>query len=258
MTAQDGASTLACGEHLWAVTTASDRRRGKPPRILETQEMAGSLRSAHRHRYELQLVSAPVDYPERDVPMDPYALGLLLGDGCLTTSTTPSFSTADSGAGAVARACARWDRARAQGRIRLHASKRSWRPRRPPDRESRHRGAPHPRARGHPVEHEVHPGGLSLQHTRGPDRAAAGPARHRRRPGHAVQAHVPDPVHDHVAAASRRRRASRALPWRASRTCVHARRQGARPDGRMAVPSATGPMRTCWTSACRRRSRRSA
>jgi phosphate starvation-inducible PhoH-like protein len=27
--------------------------------------------------------------------MDPYALGLLLGDGCLTTSTTPSFTTAD-------------------------------------------------------------------------------------------------------------------------------------------------------------------
>ena len=26
---------------------------------------------------------------------DPYALGLLLGDGCLTTSTTPSFTTAD-------------------------------------------------------------------------------------------------------------------------------------------------------------------
>jgi phosphate starvation-inducible PhoH-like protein len=27
--------------------------------------------------------------------MDPYALGLLLGDGCLTGSTTPSFATAD-------------------------------------------------------------------------------------------------------------------------------------------------------------------
>ena len=27
--------------------------------------------------------------------MDPHALGLLLGDGCLTTSTTPSFTTAD-------------------------------------------------------------------------------------------------------------------------------------------------------------------
>ena len=27
--------------------------------------------------------------------MDPYALGLLLGDGCLTGSTTPSFATGD-------------------------------------------------------------------------------------------------------------------------------------------------------------------
>jgi len=31
-----------------------------------------------------------------DVPMDPYAMGLLLGDGCLTGSTTPSFTTADA------------------------------------------------------------------------------------------------------------------------------------------------------------------
>jgi phosphate starvation-inducible PhoH-like protein len=29
------------------------------------------------------------------VPMDPYALGLLLGDGCITGSTTPSFATSD-------------------------------------------------------------------------------------------------------------------------------------------------------------------
>jgi len=93
--AQDGASTLCCGEHLWYVFTASDRRRGKPGRILETREMIGNLRAAHQHRFELPLVSAPVEFPFRDVPLDPYALGLLLGDGCLTCSTTPSFSTAD-------------------------------------------------------------------------------------------------------------------------------------------------------------------
>jgi phosphate starvation-inducible PhoH-like protein len=29
------------------------------------------------------------------VPLDPYALGLLLGDGCVTCSTTPSFATTD-------------------------------------------------------------------------------------------------------------------------------------------------------------------
>jgi phosphate starvation-inducible PhoH-like protein len=93
--AQDGASTLCCAEHLWSVKTPDDHRRGKPGRILETREMMGQLRAAHQHRFELPLLKGPVEFPPRDVPMDPYALGLLLGDGCLTTRTTPSFTTAD-------------------------------------------------------------------------------------------------------------------------------------------------------------------
>jgi phosphate starvation-inducible PhoH-like protein len=91
---QDGASTLCCAEHLWAVSTADDRRRGRPHRVLETGQMLGRLRAAHAHRFELPLVS-PVEFEPQPLPMDPYALGLLLGDGCLTTSTTPSFTTAD-------------------------------------------------------------------------------------------------------------------------------------------------------------------
>jgi phosphate starvation-inducible PhoH-like protein len=93
--AQDGSSTVCCGEHLWHVMTPEDRRRGKPARVLETREMIGRLRSAHQRRFELPLLSAPVEFEPRSVPIDPYALGLLIGDGCLTTSTTPSFSTAD-------------------------------------------------------------------------------------------------------------------------------------------------------------------
>jgi phosphate starvation-inducible protein PhoH and related proteins len=93
--AQDGASTLCCAEHLWAVTTPADRRRGKPPRVLETREMRGRLRAAHNRRFELPTLSQPVEFAYQDVPMDPYAVGLLLGDGCITGSTTPSFSSAD-------------------------------------------------------------------------------------------------------------------------------------------------------------------
>jgi len=93
VTAQDGASTLCCAEHLWAVTTAADRRRGKPPRVLETQQMVGNLLAAHQHRYELPLLSRPAEFAPREVPLDPYALGLLLGDGCSTTDT-PEFATA--------------------------------------------------------------------------------------------------------------------------------------------------------------------
>jgi len=94
VTAQDGASTRACAEHLWFVRTPDDRKHGKPGRVVETREMAGRLRRHHQHRFELPL-AAPAAMPAREVPMDPYALGLLLGDGCLTTRTTPSFTTGD-------------------------------------------------------------------------------------------------------------------------------------------------------------------
>jgi phosphate starvation-inducible protein PhoH and related proteins len=95
LTTQDGASTLSSGDHLWAVATRDDRRRGKPLRVLTTREMIGNLRASHYHRYELPLHSSPVRFPYREVPVDPYALGLLLGDGCLTGTTTPSFATGD-------------------------------------------------------------------------------------------------------------------------------------------------------------------
>jgi phosphate starvation-inducible PhoH-like protein len=95
VTTQDGASTLASGDHLWSVATRDDRRRGKPLRVLTTREMIGNLRANHYHRYELPLHSAPVRFPHREIPMDAYALGLLLGDGCLTGTTTPSFATTD-------------------------------------------------------------------------------------------------------------------------------------------------------------------
>ncbi len=92
---QDGSSTLASGDHLWSVYTRHDRARGKPARVLQTKEMIGNLRAAHYHRYELPLLEAPVDFERRPVPLDPYALGLLLGDGCFSCSATPTFATTD-------------------------------------------------------------------------------------------------------------------------------------------------------------------
>jgi phosphate starvation-inducible PhoH-like protein len=90
----DGAETRCCGEHLWTVHTRDAKRRGQPPRVVRTDEMIGNLRCHHYHRFELPLVG-PVAFPYRDVPVDPYALGLLLGDGCITGETTPAFCTAD-------------------------------------------------------------------------------------------------------------------------------------------------------------------
>ena len=94
VTTQDGASTLACGEHLWFVKTRSDHKHGKPGRVVQTTDMIGQLRRAHYRDFELPVVK-PIEFPPVEVLMDPYALGLLLGDGCITTATTPSFTTTD-------------------------------------------------------------------------------------------------------------------------------------------------------------------
>ena len=94
VTTQDGASTLACGEHLWFVRTRHDQVNGRAGRVVQTQDMIGKLRHAHYRNFELPLV-APVEFPPHEVLLDPYALGLLLGDGCLTLSSTPSFTTTD-------------------------------------------------------------------------------------------------------------------------------------------------------------------
>lgn len=95
VTMTDGSSTMACAEHLWAVRTPSDKRGSRQTRVLETREMMRELRTARRFRYELPLLTGPVEFPAQDVPMDPYALGLLLGDGCMMGSTNPVFATDD-------------------------------------------------------------------------------------------------------------------------------------------------------------------
>ena len=93
VTAQDGASTLCCGEHLWTVRTLEDRRTGRW-RTMQTQDMVSSLRRGDLRRYELPVVD-PIEFEPQDVPLDAYALGLLVGDGSLATATTPPFTMAD-------------------------------------------------------------------------------------------------------------------------------------------------------------------
>jgi phosphate starvation-inducible protein PhoH and related proteins len=96
LTMTDGSTVLACNEHLWQVKTMEDKRRNRPGRILETQEMLGNFRRNHQYRYELPLLSAPVDFAHQEIMLDAYALGLLLGDGCITGKTSPAFCTTDA------------------------------------------------------------------------------------------------------------------------------------------------------------------
>ena len=126
VTSQDQASTLCCAEHLWTVRTPDDRRRGTH-RVLRTDEMVRRLRQNHQHRLELPLLSAPVELEPQAVPIEPYALGLLLGGGCLTATTTPTFATADDELATALRsrlAGIALERYRDVGRVLRHADGR--------------------------------------------------------------------------------------------------------------------------------------
>lgn len=85
----DHATTYACAEHLWRVRDKYEKRRRKPGKVVTTAQMA---RSIHR-RWEIP-IPLPIKFPEADLPVDPYALGILIGDGSLSSSAV-GFSTAD-------------------------------------------------------------------------------------------------------------------------------------------------------------------
>ncbi|RPI26387.1 MAG: AAA family ATPase, partial [Actinobacteria bacterium] len=72
----DGNSLRVTEDHLWRVTS-----RNGGTKVLETKQLLGRLTEADgHHRYRIPMVQ-PVEFEHRPVPLDPYLLGVLLGDG---------------------------------------------------------------------------------------------------------------------------------------------------------------------------------
>lgn len=91
LTFADGDSVDACAEHLWQV----DRlHKGWSGKIVTTAYLAEHLRSPCGDRLMSIRTPAPLQMGERPVPIPPYLLGLLLGDGGFTNSNV-CFSTGD-------------------------------------------------------------------------------------------------------------------------------------------------------------------
>lgn len=96
VTFDDGSSTVVSREHLWTVRGRQERRTGSPEwRTLETHELLekGVKRAngkAMARQWEIPRQGA-AQFPEADLPLDPYLVGLLIGNGSLTHGT-PSLS----------------------------------------------------------------------------------------------------------------------------------------------------------------------
>jgi deoxycytidine triphosphate deaminase len=76
----DGQIIVADLAHLWLTTSKAERKRGRPGSVRTSRDIARSLRAGKEWNHHVQLARA-ANYPEQPLPIDPYTLGIWLGDG---------------------------------------------------------------------------------------------------------------------------------------------------------------------------------
>ena len=95
----DGTIVIADADHLWLTETVYARSDGSPSKVRTTAEIASTLRLGNGRVNHYLPMPRPLEFPSAELPVDPYLLGVLLGDGCLRTGARKnglSFSTADA------------------------------------------------------------------------------------------------------------------------------------------------------------------
>jgi replicative DNA helicase len=85
---KDGAKVRCCGEHLWFTRSQFERKHGEAGSVKTTREIIRTLKTGSDDRYNHAVPFVnPVEMEYRDLPVHPYVLGVLIGDGDLTGST---------------------------------------------------------------------------------------------------------------------------------------------------------------------------
>ena len=93
ITFSDNTFIKCCDEHLWEVRTSNDIRRGTK-KVLTTKELLKDFKLKYNLKYYIPMVE-PVQFNKKDLPLNPYLLGCLIGDGSLT-GTSVGFTSCDS------------------------------------------------------------------------------------------------------------------------------------------------------------------
>lgn len=89
---RDGSTVECCVEHLWTVYNGKGHGTSKLE-TLPASEIITLLDSGLVGNVSIPVVGC-IEYPEKDLPVDPYVLGAFLGDGHMTSSS-PSLTSAD-------------------------------------------------------------------------------------------------------------------------------------------------------------------
>jgi len=90
----DGSEVECDGEHLWSVNSATRNMRGAKHKTLTLNEIRKDLCSPNGNLKHYVPLCGPVEFNKKALPIDPYLLGVLLGDGGFTTNSV-KLSTSD-------------------------------------------------------------------------------------------------------------------------------------------------------------------
>jgi len=88
----NGDSVECCGEHLWKVNALYDQWNG---RVLKTSDIMKRVKCPNgSNRYNIE-TPKNINFRKRKVKIDPYFMGVLLGDGCFRIPLALNVSSAD-------------------------------------------------------------------------------------------------------------------------------------------------------------------
>ena len=89
----DHTTVIADASHQWLTISKRERARGPLTEgVRTTDEVASTLMTGKEYTHHVPAVSGPVVYPTKNLTVDPYVLGIWLGDG---TSSTADVTSAD-------------------------------------------------------------------------------------------------------------------------------------------------------------------
>lgn len=99
---EDGRSVLASGDHLWEIHHKHWNGKYRPgqsragrarPRVLTTLELHAHM-ARNKGRFHVRLAK-PVEQPQQELPLHPYVLGCILGDGLIGKGNRMTFCNPD-------------------------------------------------------------------------------------------------------------------------------------------------------------------
>lgn len=91
----DGSSVECCDDHLWAVQSPDRKHRGAGFVVKPLSNIRATLKQKNGNLNHYIPIVKPIEFEERGILIDPYVLGLLLGDGGVSQDSV-FFTTADT------------------------------------------------------------------------------------------------------------------------------------------------------------------